>query len=242
MAGTWLVLGSSLSAEIAGKAGFDWVLVDMEHGMGTLESVLHQLQAIDATPAQAIVRVAWNEPRLVKRVLDWGSSGIMIPYVGTAEDARLAARSLRYPPEGIRGLTPLSRPAEFGGRLTEYFQEANDGLLTVVQIESPEGVKNADAIAAVDGVDVLFIGPMDLSLGLGVFRQFDHPDFRAAVAKVIQACRKHGKAAGILLLSPDQIEKTVGDGFTFIAMSSDGGLLASGMRDLAVPFKKFKKN
>ncbi len=153
MAGTWLVLGSSLSAEIAGKAGFDWVLIDMEHGMGDLENLLFQLQAIDATPAQAIVRVAWNEPRLVKRVLDWGSSGIMIPYVSTAAEAQQAARSLRYPPQGVRGLTPLSRPADFGVGLGEYYQEANDQLLTVVQIETPNGVKNADEIAAVDGTE-----------------------------------------------------------------------------------------
>jgi 4-hydroxy-2-oxoheptanedioate aldolase len=238
LSGTWLVLGSSLSAEIAGQAGFDWVLLDQEHGLGGFDNLLHELQALKGTPAAPIVRVAWNEPPLVKRVLDLGAAGVMFPYVNTAEEAALAAKSMRYPPQGIRGLTPLNRPAAFGHDFDKYFAIANEELITVVQIETEQAVKNAEAIANVEGVDVLFIGPMDLSLGMGMFRQFDHPKFRSALKTVVTACRNAGKAAGILLLDPKQIAPTVADGFTFIALGSDGGQLSTGMRMLAGSFKE----
>jgi 4-hydroxy-2-oxoheptanedioate aldolase len=241
LAGTFLVMGSGLIGEIAGRAGFDWAVIDMEHGMADLDSLLHQLQAIESTPCKPIIRVVWNQPHLIKRVLDMGSHGIMIPYVSTAAEAREAARALRYPPEGVRGLTPLSRPSFFGREMHEYVARANRELITVVQIENAEAVRNAEAIAATDGVDVLFIGPMDLSLGLGVLGQFDSPVFKDAVAQVVAACRKAGKAAGTLLLSPSQIDQAVADGFTFIAMSSDAGEITASMCRLAEPFRKFKK-
>lgn len=237
LSGTWLVLGSSLSAEIAGQAGFDWVLLDQEHGMGGFDHLLYELQALGGTPAAPIVRVAWNEPPLVKRVLDLGAAGVMFPYVNTAEEAQLAAKSMRYPPQGIRGLTPLSRPAAFGYDFDEFFIKANEELITIVQIETELAVKNAEAIAMVEGVDVLFIGPMDLSLGMGIFRQFDHPKYRSALETVVNACRNAGKAAGILLLKPEQVAQTVGEGFTFVALGSDGGQLGAGMRQLAASFK-----
>lgn len=233
-------MGSSVSAEIAGQSGFDWVLLDQEHGMGGFDGLLHEVQALEATPAAPIVRVAWNEPPLVKRVLDLGVSGVMFPLVNTAEEATLAAKSMRYPPEGIRGLTPLSRQAAFGPDFVNAFKRANDDLITVVQIETEQAVKNAEAIANVKGVDVLFIGPMDLSLGMGIFRDFEHPKFRAALKTVADACRNAGKAAGILMLDPKQVAPTVADGFTFNALSSDGGLLSAGMRQLAGAFSGVK--
>jgi 2-keto-3-deoxy-L-rhamnonate aldolase RhmA len=237
LSGTWLILGSSVSAEIAGQAGFDWVLLDQEHGMGGFDGLLHELQALKGTAAAPIVRVAWNEPPLVKRVLDLGAAGVMFPYVNTVEEATLAAKSMRYPPQGIRGLTPLSRPAAFGCDFADAFNRANKELITIIQIETEEAVKNAEAIANVEGVDVLFIGPMDLSLGMGIFQKFDHPRFRSALETVTKACRNAGKAAGILLLKPEQVAPTVADGFTFIALSSDGGELSTGMRRLAASFK-----
>lgn len=241
VAGTWLVLASSLCAEMAGRAGFDWAVIDLEHGMGDMDSLLHQLQALDATAGRAIVRVAWNDPVRVKRILDLGSAGIMFPYVSTADEAEAAVRAMRYPPEGIRGMTPLGRYADFGATFPEYAAAVNDQLLTIVQVETADAVRNAEAIAAVPGVDVLFVGPMDLSLGLGVFRQFDHPTFREACASVVSACRRASKAAGILLLDPGQIEPTVADGFTFLAVSSDGGELAAAMRRLTAPFEQYRR-
>src|SRR5579864_7331980 len=142
LAGTWLNLGSSLTAEIAGRAGFDWVLIDMEHGAGDQHSLVHQLQAIDTTKAAGIVRIAWNEAPRFKRVLDQGASGIMVPYVSTAEQAKLAVAAMRYPPQGIRGVARSNRAAGFGQDFATYFAEANDNLLTIVQIETSEAVAN----------------------------------------------------------------------------------------------------
>ncbi len=239
--GTWLVLGSSLTAEIAGNSGFDWVVLDMEHGMGGSDGLLAQLQAISGTPASPIVRVASNDPVLIKRALDLGPAGIMAPMINSAADAERVVRAMRYPPQGIRGVTPFTRPADFGRDFPDYFATANDDLICLVQIETEQAVENAEEIAAVDGVDVLFIGPLDLTVGLGIMKQFDHPKYRAAVERIVAACRKAGKMAGIVLLDVEVPEETVADGFTFIARASDGSVLAAALSKLVEPFEKLKQ-
>lgn len=238
--GGWCSIGSSLTVEIAGLAGFDWVLIDIEHGSGDLESLLGQLQALSATAAAGIVRIAWNEAPRFKRVLDMGASGVMVPYINSANEAKFAVKAMQYPPEGIRGVAKSNRGSGFGVNFNEYFAKANDNLLTVVQIETREAVKNADEIAAVDGVDVLFVGPLDLSVNMGMAQQFDHPDFQEALSKVVSACKKSGKAAGILLGKAEQVEGIVEKGFTFIALSTDGAMVAAGMKKSAETLNKFK--
>ena len=240
LAGTWLNLGSGMTAEIAATAGFDWVVIDLEHGAGDHESCLHQLQAVAGTPAAPIVRIAWNEAPRFKRVLDLGAAGVVVPYVTTPEEARQAVAAMRYPPQGIRGAASLHRAAEFGLALKEYLATANERVTTIVQVETEETLAQVGDIAAIDGVDVLFVGPLDLSVNMGIPQEFDHPRFREALAKVSDAARTNGKAAGILLNSPDQIERTVADGYTFIGLGSDGGVVASGMRRLADAFAPFR--
>jgi 4-hydroxy-2-oxoheptanedioate aldolase len=237
MGGTFLNLGSSLTAEMAGHAGFDWVLIDIEHGAGDRNDLLPQLQAIASTPAAPIVRIAWNDPVLFKRTLDLGPSGIMVPYIQTPEEARRAVAAMRYPPLGVRGVASMNRACGFGFGFNEYFQDANANLLTIVQIETPSGVEHAEEIASVDGVDVLFVGPMDLSVNMGIACQWDHPALRDAMVKVAAACKKMGKIAGMLLLKPE-IEGAVADGFSFLALSSDGSLVAKGLREVATVFRK----
>ena len=240
LSGTWLNLGSSMAAEIAANAGFDWLVIDLEHGAGDHESCLHQLQAIAGTPAVPIVRVAWNEAPRFKRVLDLGAAGVVVPYVTTPEEARQAVAAMRYPPQGIRGAASLNRAANFGKDFASYVSDANRNLVTIVQVETEGTLDLLDDIAAIDGVDVLFVGPLDLSLSLGLLSQFDHPRFRAALKKVSDTARTHGKAAGILLNNLDQIEQTIADGFTFIGLGSDGGVLASGMQRLAAAFTSYR--
>jgi 2-keto-3-deoxy-L-rhamnonate aldolase RhmA len=240
LAGTWLNLGSNVTAEIAGQAGFDWLLVDLEHGSGSEANLLSQLQAIDTTTAVGVVRIAWNDPPRFKRTLDMGPGGIMVPYVNSAAEAKQAVAAMRYPPQGVRGVARFNRAAGFGQKFDSYFAEANSKLLTIVQIETGEAVAHAEEIAAVDGVDVLFIGPLDLSVNLGFPGQMDHPDFRAAVSRVITACRNTGKSAGILIGSALQIAPTVADGFTFIAVGSDGALVAAGMKMLMDSFSTYR--
>jgi 4-hydroxy-2-oxoheptanedioate aldolase len=240
MGGTFLNLGSSVTAEIAGKAGFDWVLIDIEHGMGDRQELLTQLQAVEATPASPVVRIAWNDPVRFKRVLDLGVSGVMVPYVNSADEARRAAAAMRYPPEGVRGVARLNRACDFGPSFNEYFKKANSQLLTIVQIETKTAIENLDEIAAVVGVDVLFVGPLDLSVSLGVPDQFDHPVEQEALAKVVKACRKAGKAPGILVANEDQLQQVKNLGFTFVAIGSDGGALVKEMRALVAVLGKYR--
>ena len=240
LSGTFLNLGSPLTAEIAGKAGFDWVLIDCEHGAGDHSELVHQLQAIGCTQAAPIVRIAWNDPPRFKRVLDLGAAGVMVPYINTPDEALQAVAAMRYPPKGIRGVAMMNRACEFGKGFDAYFAQANDLLLTVVQIETAQAVDAADSIAAVDGVDVLFIGPTDLSASMGIIRDVENPRFVEAVHRVAAACRNRGKAAGILLAKPEQIAPHVEHGFTFIAIGSDGGVVQESMRRLAGSFQQFK--
>jgi 4-hydroxy-2-oxoheptanedioate aldolase len=240
LCGTWLNLGSSMTAEIAATAGFDWVVVDTEHGAGDHESCLHQLQAIAAGSASPLVRIAWNEAPRFKRVLDIGAAGVVVPYVTSAEEAERAVAAMRYPPNGIRGAASLHRAADFGRSFGEYLSSANERLVTVVQIETEQTLDVVDEIAEVDGADVLFVGPLDLSVSMGIPLQFDSPRFQQALARISEAARNRGKAAGILLNRPEQIEQTVAAGFTFVGLGSDGGVVADGMQRLAGAFEPYK--
>ena len=232
MVGVGCVLGSSLTAEMAGRAGFDWLWLDLEHGSGDYMALLHQVQAISGTAAAPVVRVRWNEPPLFKRVLDLGVAGVVVPWVNTRAEAEQAARAMRFPPEGVRGVARLNRATGFGEQFDAYFASANENLLTVVQIETAEAVRNAPEIAAVPGVDVLFVGPLDLSVSLGAPNQTEHPQFREALDRVLGACRAQGKAAGIMVPREDMMEQLVEQGFTFLVAGSDGGFVAAGLRRL----------
>lgn len=238
--GTWCNLGASLTVEIAGLAGFDWVLIDMEHGAGDQSELVHQLQAVDATPAAGVVRIAANEPARFKRVLDLGASGIMVPYVNTPAEAEQAVRSMRYPPHGVRGVARLNRASGFGQSFEHYYTHASHELLTIVQIETAEAVDRVDAIAAVEGVDVVFVGPLDLTTSLGVQGRYEDERFTAALDRVAAAARSAGKASGILLLSESALEPVIDRGYSFIALGSDGGMVTTGMQQAAATVGRFR--
>lgn len=227
--GTFINLGSSVTAEMAGDAGYDWVLLDHEHGPGGEDTLLAQLQAVGGTSAVPIVRIAANETPRFKRALDMGAHGIMAPWVSTPDEARAAVLAMRYPPLGLRGVAKIQRSAGFGGGFEDYYVNAHKWLLTVTQIETPEAVANSEEIAAIDGVDVLFVGPTDLSYNMGIRDQLDHPRFVEALTKVSEAAKKHGKAAGILVQSPAMVAKCRDLGYTFVALGSDGGSVRAGL-------------
>ncbi|MFT5365805.1 MAG: 4-hydroxy-2-oxoheptanedioate aldolase [Candidatus Latescibacterota bacterium] len=241
LTGTFLILGNSLTVEMAGNSGFDWVLIDVEHGGGSHSHLIHQIQAAGATPAAPFVRIENNDTPRFKRVLDLGASGIMVPYVSSVEEAEQAVLAMRYPPRGIRGVAKLNRGASFGTDFEEYFEKGHELLTTVVQIETVEALNAIDDIAAVDGVDVLFVGPMDLTVNMGIRGQFDHPDYIAARKKVSEAAQNAGKAAGILLANADQVPDTLEQGYSFVALGSDGGLVSAGMRELSSAFDAHRK-
>lgn len=223
LCGTFLNLGSPITVEIAGLAGFDWLLIDHEHGPGGEDTLLHQLHAASATPAFPVVRIAANETPRFKRALDMGALGVMVPYVSTAAEARAAVAAMRYPPHGVRGVAKFNRGAGFGGDFEDYYAHAHERLLTAIQIETPEAVENIEAIAAVDGADVLFVGPTDLSYNMGIRDQLESPRFLATLQKVSAAAKKHGKAAGILVHSNALVPRVRELGYTFVALGSDGG-------------------
>jgi len=231
LTGFWLNLGSSLTAEMAGLAGFDWVLLDHEHGAGGEETMLHQLHAVAATPATCLVRIAANEAPRFKRALDAGAAGIMVPYVSTPGEARAAVNAMRYPPRGTRGVAKLTRPSVFGANFDAYFENAHEWLVTLTQIETVEALANAEAIAAIDGVDVLFVGPMDLTTSMGIPGRYDDPRFHEALRTVAEAAKSAGKAAGILLLDPANLPLCRELGYTVLALGSDGGSVAAGLKE-----------
>jgi 2-keto-3-deoxy-L-rhamnonate aldolase RhmA len=240
--GCFLNLGSSVSAEIVGLAEFDWVLIDLEHGAGFEKDVLFQLQALEHTSAAAVIRVEGLERQRFHRMLDLGAHGIMVPRIDNADEARAAVAAMRYQPVGVRGVAQINRACGFGNDFKNYFASANDSLLTVIQIETEESLRNLDAIAATDGVDVLFVGPTDLSQSLGIFGQLDHPKFMDAVKAVGEAARRFDKAAGTLLKSQEDFRKYWEFGYRFIACGSDGGLLNTSARRLATDLKTESRN
>ena len=241
LVGTFLNLGSSFTAEIAGRAGFDWLVIDLEHGIGDEMTLVHQFQALAGTPAVPLVRIACNDPTRFKRVLDLGAAGVMVPYVGNPEEAKIAAEAMCYPPRGIRGVNKSNRACGFGQLAGEYYPAANDNLLTMVQVETRSAVETVDEIAAVEGVDVLFVGPLDLSVSLGIPEQFDHPLFLEALTKVVEACRKAGKAAGMHAIKPSLLDPIVDAGFTFIGMGVESILVSNSMKTLYQSWKDFQE-
>lgn len=231
--GCWLNLGSSLTAEIVGLSGFDWVLIDLEHGAGTEKDVLAQLQALEATPAGVIVRVESSESQRIHRVLDMGAEGIMCPKVNSPEEAKKVVSGLHYPPHGHRGVAKMVRATQFAQNFDDYYQNSRENLLGVVQIETAAVLNHLDEVANLDGVDVLFIGPADLSMELGIFGQFDHPIFKEAVQETIAAAQKAGKATGILFFNPEEYHNYHQQGIRFIACGADATFVANGAREMA---------
>jgi 4-hydroxy-2-oxoheptanedioate aldolase len=237
LAGTFLNLGSPMVVEIAGCAGFDWLLIDQEHGVGGEDALLQQLQAASTTPAFPIVRIAANEAPRFKRALDFGAGGIMVPWVNTAAEAQAAVAALRYPPRGVRGVMKFTRACEFGTGFADYFAHGHERLVLMAQIETATALQNVEEIAAVDGVDVLFIGPMDLTTSLGIQEQFNHPQYLEAVKRITTAARKAGKVTGILLLNPALLPMCHEYGITVVALGSDGGHVNAGLRASAAAIK-----
>lgn len=232
LSGIWLASGSPVAAELAAQAKFDWALLDLEHGMLDEDQVLRLIEAFSHGVTAPLVRIPQGRFDLVQRVLDHGAAGIMLPQVESAEEAAAFVQILRYPPAGTRGLTSSSRAAGYGSDFAEYFRRANAAVAAIVQVETPAGVAQADAIAAVPGVDVLFIGHSDLSLRLGCFDHYDAPALVSAENAVIQACRRHGKRPGMLLKASMSAAACRNKGFSFLALGSDMGCLKQGFRRL----------
>jgi len=222
--GTWLVLGSPITAEIIAQMGFDWVVVDTEHGsidIGTTQSII---QAVSTTGTVPMVRVPWNDPMSIKRALDAGAYGLVIPMVNSREEVISAVNATRYPPVGNRSYGG-PRVRLYGG--VSYFENANEEIALMVQIEHIDAVNNVDEILSVEGIDGFFIGPSDLAISMGLKPGLDNTDSRHvdAVNKTLAASQKYGVAGGIQVNTPEAVNERIAQGFKFIALTSDEGFL-----------------
>lgn len=240
LSGCWLNLGSPLTAEIVGLAGFDWVLLDLEHGAGEPKDLLHQLQALGNTSAAPVVRVESVAKQRIHRVLDVGAEGVMCPQIKSVEDAITAVKGMHYPPFGHRGVAKMVRATGFGKNFDAYVANTQSDIVGIIQIETVEAVENVAAIAAIDGVDVLFIGPADLTMSLGIFGQLDHPLFTDALKKIISAAKNAGKATGILIFDSKDFTVYQEMGIQMIACGSDATFVANDATELAKKLNQLK--
>ena len=234
--GLWCSLCSNLAAEVIAGAGFDWILLDAEHAPNDLSQVVGQLQAMTGGTAASVVRPAWNDTVLIKRILDAGAQSLLVPFVQTPEEARAAVAATRYPPGGVRGVASIHRGNRFA-RVKDYFQRAHEEICVIVQIETRAALQNIEAIAAVEGVDGLFIGPSDLSATLGHLGNAAHPDVRGAIEDAGRRIRKSGKGAGILAPVESDARHWLMNGFNLVAVGGDLNLLARTSEELAAKFK-----
>lgn len=234
--GLWSSLCSPIAAEIVGDSGFDWILFDTEHSPNEVPDILAQLQAASGGPATPVVRPAWNDPVLIKRLLDVGAPALLIPFVQNAQEAAQAVAACRYPPSGMRGITASGRASRYG-RIPDYLTKANDEVCVLVQIETQAALHQLEAIAAVDGVDGVFIGPSDLSASFGHIGNPSHPDVQAAIHDAARRLAQAGKPAGILALRETDARRYMEWGYSFVAVGSDLGLLVRGADELARAFK-----
>ncbi|MBK3401142.1 MULTISPECIES: 4-hydroxy-2-oxoheptanedioate aldolase [Methylobacterium] len=234
--GLWCSLPGSYAAEAVAGSGYDWLLFDTEHSPGDPLTVLAQLQAVAPYPVSAVVRPAANDAVLIKRFLDLGAQTLLIPYVQDEHEARAAVAATRYPPEGVRGVSGLTRATRFG-RVPGYATRAAEELCLLVQVETAEALDRIEAICAVDGVDGVFIGPADLAASLGHVGELGHPAVVAAVEDAVRRILAAGKPAGILTPDTAFAKTCIETGTTFTAVAIDVGVLARGTEALARQFK-----
>jgi 4-hydroxy-2-oxoheptanedioate aldolase len=235
--GLWSSLCSNMASEIVAGAGFDWILIDTEHAPNEVPGVLAQLQAMSNGTAEPVVRCAWNDAVLIKRILDVGARTLLVPFVQNAEEARRAVAATRYPPRGIRGVAVAPRANRYG-RVAGYHLAAHESTCVLIQVETRKALGEIENIASVEGVDGIFIGPSDLAADFGHLANPRHPEVQAAIADGCARIRAAGMAAGILTGDLEEAARYVESGFTFVAVGSDIGILARGAEKLAAQFKE----
>ncbi len=231
--GGWIQIGHPVVAEVMAKAGFDWLAIDAEHAAIDLETATSLLRAMSPFECVPLVRVPHNDLMWIRRVLDAGAGGVIVPMVNSADDARRAVEAAKYPPAGVRGFG-YCRANAHGEDFAAYAARANDEVIVIAQVEHIRSVDAVDEILGVEGVDGVFIGPYDLSGSMGITGQLDHPRMKEAQARVLAACKTQSKPPGlhIVRFTPEALRRALADGFQFIALSVDAVLLSTGCRDM----------
>jgi 2-dehydro-3-deoxyglucarate aldolase len=226
--GSWITLGHPSIAEIMASAGFDWLVLDMEHSVLELSEIQTLIQVLDGKQCPSIVRLTSNHPDQIKRVMDAGATGVMVPMVKSAEDARTAVQSVYYPPRGQRGVG-LARAQGYGSSFQKYRSWLEENAVIVAMIEHVDAVNSIDEILAVDGIDAYIIGPYDLSGSMGRPGDLNHPDVQSSIARVLEAGHRSGKPGGIHVIEPDQdeLQRRITAGFNFLGYGLDIRILDS---------------
>ena len=236
--GPWLQLGSNLSAEIIAKAEPDWVMIDMEHGPYDIPNLIAQLQAIAKYDVTPLARAPWNDFVRIKQILDCGVMGLLIPYVNTKEEAQMAVRACKYPTEGIRGVAGSPRASGYGMDGMRYMKHINEQMLVITQVETPQAVENIEQIVQVEGLDGIFIGPMDLSCSMGHFGDKNHPEVQKAIRHVEQVVLASGCFLGTVAGNMREADELYKKGYQFIIPMSDSTSLGQIARDTFDTFRK----
>jgi 4-hydroxy-2-oxoheptanedioate aldolase len=235
--GLWLGLANAYTAEICAGAGFDWLLIDGEHAPNVLPSMIAQLQGLRGSPTHAVIRPPVGETWILKQILDIGAQTVLVPMIESAEQAEVIVRAVRYPPQGVRGVgAALARASSFN-RIPDYLQTANEEICLLLQIESRAGLAQLEAIAGVEGVDGVFIGPSDLAADMGHIGRPDAQEVQAAVEDALVRIQASRKAGGILTANPDLARRYLELGAAFVAVGSDVSLLSRATSDLAAKFR-----
>lgn len=230
--GAWISILNGDAVRAVAASGLDWVLIDMEHGSPSIETVDTLVRSAGCDCALPLVRVVWNDINAIKRALDTGAWGLVVPWVNSKEEARSAVRYTRYAPEGLRGCAAGRPSAAWGVDPKEYMQIANDEIMVIAQIETKEAVENIESIVSVEGVDATFIGPSDLSASIGVRGEFWHPKVLGAMDRVLEACEDAGVAPGIAFARDvEHVNELIQEGFRFIGVGSDRSFLSAGCRE-----------
>jgi len=228
--GIFLAMGSPVSAEVCGGAGWDWCLIDLEHGLGAEASMHAELVALELMGTPALVRIESGAPLRIGRVLDHGAAGIMVPRLGSAADVAQVVACTRYAPTGARGVAFSARGAGYGAASADDTSLINESITVFIQIENAGAVAEIDAIAAIDGVDVLFVGPNDLTHTLGIPGRFEDPHYLDTLALIANAAKSAGKVAAIMLHSTDEVEWLRPMGYSCFGVTNDASLLAQASR------------
>jgi len=234
--GCWSSLASPIAAEVLGLAGFDWLLLDSEHAPNDVLTLIPQLMALKDSISAPVVRPPFNEPIIVKRLLDAGFFNFLFPFVESVEQAKNAVASTRYPPSGMRGISVSQRSNRYG-TVPDYLKTVNDNICVMVQIENQAGVDAVDGIAAIEGIDGIFVGPQDLAAAVGHLGQPTHPEVQQVMQHIFDAAARNGKAAGILTGVEAEARRYLEMGATFVAVGSDLGLFRSATQGLRDKFR-----
>jgi len=237
-AGAWAQIASPFTAEILSSAGFDWLMIDMEHGPGDILTLISQIQAMKGTDCVPLVRTPWNDFVAIKRILDAGAQGVLVPYVNTREQTEEAVKACKYPPEGIRGVAGSPRAPGYGQNHGDYLQRANDEVFIMIAVETSDAVANLDEILQVDGLDGFFIGPMDLASSMGHFGNPSHPEVQAAISTIEEKVLAADKTLATTTGTWSNARELFTRGYQMLMLMADGVSLAKMAAELVAEFRK----